>query len=173
MPGSKQLYLNLWSNFQRVISCCFACLLSQSCILLHTARHGQFLLRDEAIPSQSQYAFQRPNLLVLTQAFNCDDPDKCFLMAPTLQLSLCSWLHFRNAERVTEATLQCFSEVVLGWVWIIYLISLYWDAPELVTALIMYWLAVERPAKRICSVSGQKTAQIWKELQILEKAVYK
>lgn len=88
----------------------FSCLLSQNSIFLHTARHGQFLLRDEAIPNQSQHTFQRPSLSALIQDFYCNDPDTCFLTACTLQLS---W-HFRDAERVMEVTLQCFSEVVLG-----------------------------------------------------------
>lgn len=101
----------------------FPCLLSQNSIFLHTARHGQFLFRDEAIPNQSQYAFQRPSLSALIQDFNCNGPDTCFLTAWPLQLSWCSWLHFRDAERVMEVTLQCFSEVVVGWVWVICL----WD----------------------------------------------
>jgi len=89
MPGSEQLYLNLQFNFQsESFPAILPWLLSQNSIFLHTARHP--LLRDEAIPNQSQYVFQRPNLSVLTQDFDCNDPDTCFLMACTLQLSWCS-----------------------------------------------------------------------------------
>lgn len=96
----------------------------------------------------------------------------CFLMACTLQLSWCSWLHFWDGRGYFALFFKGGVGMSLGYAFMRWICTVLLQKTGNGFHNVLTRCR-ESCKKKICSVSWQKAAQVWKELQILKKAAHK